>query len=147
MNAFAWVRFALPPPAYAGRAAMSTDDPTSVDALIGSVITVSGSGDARLLTAEADSSPRAVAQRGAGWSVSLAMPARPALLHLHSSAGRDRLIVLAPAMDAVPVVTLIAPSRGTILRRASGVLSLNAEVRDGIRLRDASFELVISSGG
>ncbi len=147
MDVLATVHVAVTPPAYAGRAAMSTDDPTSVDALIGSVITVSGSGDARLLTAEADSSPRAVAQRGAGWSVSLAMPARPALLHLHSSAGRDRLIVLAPAMDAVPVVTLIAPSRDTIVRRASGVLALNAEVRDDIGLRDASFELVISSGG
>ncbi|HEX9483802.1 MAG TPA: DUF4175 family protein, partial [Gemmatimonadaceae bacterium] len=146
-DVLATVHVAVTPPAYAGRAAVSTDEPTSVDALIGSVITVSGSGDARLLTAEADSSPRAVAQRGAGWSVSLAMPARPALLHLHSSAGRNRLIVLAPAMDAVPVVTLTAPSRDTIVRRASGVLALNAELRDDIGLRDASFELMISSGG
>lgn len=146
-DVLATIHIAVTPPAYSGRAAASTDDPTSVDALIGSVITVSGSGDARLLTAEADSSPRAVARRGTGWSVSLAMPARPALIHLHSSAGRDRLIVLAPIVDAPPVVTLTVPSRDTIVRRATGVVPLNAELRDDIGLRDASFELVISSGG
>ena len=74
------------------------------------------------------------------------MPSRPALVRLHATSGRDRLIVLAPIVDAVPAVTLLAPARDTIVRRAVGSLQLRAQLRDDIGLRDAAFELVISSG-
>jgi hypothetical protein len=145
-DVLATVRVAVSAPSYAGRAPTSLDDPTSVEALVGSAITVSGHGDASRLTAIADSSPRSVAQRGSGWSVALAMPARPAIVRLHSEAGRDRLIVLAPILDAAPVVTLLVPAHDTIVRRAAGLYALRAQLRDDIGLRDAAFELVVSSG-
>ena len=145
-DVLAVVHVAVAPPSYAGRPATTVDDPTSIEALVGSVITVSGLGDARLVTANADSSARSVAQRGNGWSVTLAMPARPAIVRLHSAAGRDRLIVLAPIVDAAPVVTLLIPAHDTIVRRATGIFPLHAQLRDDIGLRDASFELVVSSG-
>ncbi len=146
VDVLATVHVAIVPPSYAGRLASSADDPTSIDALVGSMITVSGRGDAALVSANVDSASRSVAARAGGWSLAFAMPARPAIVRLHSVAGRDRLIVLAPVIDASPVVTLLLPARDTIVRRATGTLTLHAQVRDDIGLRDASFELVVSSG-
>ena len=134
------------PPRYAGKPAIALDDPTSIEALAGSAIVVSGKGDASRLTASADSAPRSVAQRGSGWSLSLIMPTRPAIVRLHSRAGRDRLIVLAPVADAPPAVTLLLPAHDTIVRRAAGRFVLRAQVRDAIGLRDAAFEIVVSAG-
>ena len=145
-DVLAVVHVAVTPPTYANRPATTADDPTSIEALVGSAISLSGNGEAARLTASADSAPRSVAQRGAGWSLALTMPARPALVRLHSNAGRDRLIVLAPVADAAPVVTLLLPARDTIIRRATGILALHAQLRDDVGLRDADFELVVSSG-
>jgi len=145
-DVLAVVHVAVAPPSYSGRAATTVDDPTSIEALVGSVITVSGNGDAKLVTATADSSARSVAQRANGWSLTLPMPARPGIVRLHAAVGRDRLIVLAPIADAAPVVTLLIPAHDTIVRRATGMFPLHAQLRDDIGLRDASFELVVSSG-
>ena len=145
-DVLAVVRVAVTPPAYSNRPASALDDPTNVEALVGSSITVSGNGEASRLTATADSAPRSVAQRGAAWSLALTMPARPALVRLHSDAGRDRLIVLAPVIDVAPAVTLLLPARDTIMRKATGTLALRAQLRDDVGLRDADFELVVSSG-
>lgn len=146
IDPLAVVHATVTPPSYSGRPPLNADDPTSVEALVGSAIVLSGNGDASELTATADSAARSVAPRSSGWSLSLTMPARPAIVKLHSSAGRDRLIVLAPIADAVPVVTLLLPAHDTIVRRATGRFTLHAQVRDDIGLRDAGFELVISSG-
>jgi hypothetical protein len=145
-DVLASVHVAVVPPAYAARSATSVDDPTSIEALIGSSITVSGPGDANLVAASVDSSSRGVAPRSDGWSLSLTMPARPAIVRLESKAGRHRLIVLAPVVDAPPAVTLLLPLRDTIVRKASGPLVLRAQLRDDIGLHDAAFELVVSSG-
>ena len=145
-DVFATVHVAVSPPSYAGRVPTSADDPTSVEALVGSAITVSGRGDASRVTATADSATRRVAPRGDGWSVALTMPAHAAIVRLHSDVGRDRLIVLAPIADATPVVTLLVPAHDTIVRRAVGAYALRAQLRDDIGLRDAAFELVVSSG-
>ncbi|CAN5184392.1 hypothetical protein BH09GEM1_BH09GEM1_21240 [soil metagenome] len=145
-DALAVVHVTVTPPAYANRPGTSVDDPTNIEALVGSSISVSGNGEASRVTATADSAPRSVAQRGAGWSLALTMPARPALVRLHSGVGRDRLIVLAPIADAVPAVTLLLPARDTIMRRATGMLGLRAQLRDDVGLHDADFELVVSSG-
>ncbi len=140
------VRVSITPPGYAGRAATSADDPTSVDALTGSRIVVSGDGDAASVRALLDSTPRAIGARGDRWSTAFAMPARPALLRLRSAAGRERLVVLAPITDAPPAVTLLLPARDTVVRTAKGMLVLRAAVRDDIGLRVAAFEIIVSSG-
>lgn len=147
VDVLATVHVEVSPPAYARRARTALDDPTNIEALVGSAIVVSGRGDARLLTATVDSANRSVAPRANGWSLSFSMPARPAIMRLHSSAGRDRLVVLAPIADAAPAVTLMLPARDTIVREAKGYLALRAQVRDDIGLADASFEIVVSSGG
>lgn len=135
-------------PAYSGRGATSVDDPTSIEALVGSRLVVSGSGDATMVRATLDSAAIAAAGRDDGWRFASVMPARPALLRLRSTAhgGRERLIVLAPVADAPPAVTLLSPARDTTVRSAAGGITLHAQLRDDIGLRDASFEIIVSSG-
>jgi hypothetical protein len=146
VDPLASLRATVTPPAYAARATTSADDPTSIDALVGSTVTVTGVGDAALVRATLDSTPRAVAARGGRWSLTFLMPARPALLRLRSVAGAERLVVLAPIIDAPPAVTLLLPARDTVVRAATGSLVLRAQLRDDIGLRDAAFEVIISTG-
>jgi len=142
------LRIAVQPPAYAGRAAQTLDDASNVEALIGSRLLVSGSGDATLVRAALDSSTVAVRSHESRWTLGITMPTRPALLRLRSmvKGGRERLVVLVPITDAAPAVTLLAPARDTTVRAAAGSLLLHARLRDDIGLRDASFEVIISSG-
>lgn len=142
----ATVRAEIASPAYSGRAARAIDDPTSIDALVGSRITLRGDGDASTVEIRADSIAQTVQGSADEWTATFVMPTRPSVLRLHSRAGRERLIVLAPVPDAPPVVTLQLPMRDTIVRRATGALLLRAQLRDDIGLRDAAFDLVISSG-
>ncbi|HET7188830.1 MAG TPA: hypothetical protein VFI52_11780, partial [Gemmatimonadaceae bacterium] len=146
VDPLAAVQVRVQPPAYSGRSPTTADDPTSVDALVGSLIVVGGNGEASAVRAALDSSARAVAPRGDRWVTTFSMPARPALLRLRSTAGRERLVVLAPIADAVPAVTLLSPVRDTVVRAAGGALVLRAELRDDIGLRDAAFEIIVSSG-
>ena len=146
VDPLASIRVVVTPPAYAGRAVTTSDDPTSVDALVGSSILVSGVGDAARVAATLDSARRGVAPREGRWSTSVVMPSRPSLLRLRSVAGRERLVVLAPIVDAAPVVTLLLPARDTVVRAAGGSLLLRAALRDDIGLRDAAFEIIVSSG-
>jgi hypothetical protein len=148
LDPLARIGVAVQAPAYAGGRTTTLDDPTSVDALVGSRLVITGSGDATLVRATLDSSAIAAGMRGDGWSVTAVMPVRPALLRLRSTVagGRERLVVLAPIVDAPPVVTLLSPARDTTVRSASGSLLLHAQLRDDIGLRDASFEVIVSSG-
>lgn len=146
VDPLASIRVVVTPPAYAGRPAATADDPTSVDALVGSSVVVSGPGDAADVGATLDSAARGIARGGGRWSTSIVMPARPSLLRLRSAAGRERLVVLAPVADAAPVVTLLLPARDTVVRVASGAITLRAALRDDIGLRDAAFEIIVSSG-
>jgi hypothetical protein len=54
--------------------------------------------------------------------------------------------VVAPVIDAPPAVTLLLPARDTVMRTAAGSIVLRAQLRDDIGLRDAAFELIVSSG-
>jgi hypothetical protein len=146
VDPLASIRVVVTPPAYSGRPATTTDDPTSVDALVGSSVVVSGAGEASNVAATLDSVARGVAPRDGRWSTSFVMPVRPSLLRLRSAAGRERLVVLAPVADAAPVVTLLLPVHDTVVRAAAGTLLLRAALRDDIGLRDAAFEIIVSSG-
>ena len=142
------LRVTVRAPAYSGRGTMTVDDPTSVDALVGSTIVVSGSGSAALVSATLDAAALEATANDGRWSLAATMPAKPALLRLRSTVkgGRERLVVLAPIGDAPPAVTLLSPARDTTVRTATGTLLLRAQLRDDIGLRDASFEIIVSSG-
>ena len=132
------------PPAYTGASTTTLADPSSVDALIGSTITIRGKGSPTGISASL-SGPLRVAATGASWTVSLTMPARPAALQLEDR-NYDRAIVLAPRIDAPPRIILTSPVRDTTLRKPRLTVQLDASASDDIGLGDSYFEYLITSG-
>ncbi len=131
------------PPAYAGIASETHDDPATVRALLGSRVTVEGRGrGVRLLQGDAMTP---AAQSGERWSLTLPVPARAEAFRL-SAADQERVLVLEPVTDSAPTVRLELPLRDTVMRVARGELPLAAALEDDLGLASGSFELIISSG-
>jgi hypothetical protein len=134
----------ITPPAYTGESPRDLRDPETVDALPGSRIALRGSGDGPPNARLGDAAVR-VTRRDTGWGAELAMPAEPGLLRLSGARG-DRLLVLEPVMDSLPVVTLLAPATDSVLARPAGSLEIRAEARDDWGLDQVRLEWIVSSG-
>lgn len=133
------------PPRYTGLATRSLADPSGISAIVASTIEISGPGsDSALYALRGDTALR-VQRSGSRWLVRFPMPAKPMALKL-SDGSRDRLIVLEPQPDSAPVVSLLAPTRDTVLRAAQGDMPVSADVRDDFGVGDAWVEYIISSG-
>lgn len=154
-NRLASIAVRVTPPRYANLETRTSEDPSSVAALVGSRIEVRGRGAAAGLTdslgalldeGKGSSSGLEVAIVGDTWGVSVAMPKKPAAVRLADRAF-DRLLVLEPIVDAPPTVTLITPARDTVYSEGKGKLVLRAQLEDDIGLDHAHFELLHTSGG
>jgi hypothetical protein len=132
------------PPGYSGLAATAIDDPTTVAALAGSAITIEGRGTGVRATVEGVQV--AAAAQGGAWRIALELPTSPTAVTL-AGAARQRVLVLEPIPDSVPLVRLDAPARDSVFREPTGRLALAAELRDDLGLADAHFELIVSAGG
>ncbi len=131
-------------PAYSGLAVKSYDDPASVAALVGSRVTIEGRGTG--VRAVRGTMTDAAATVGDRWRITLPVP--PSAEAVRLTAGpRERVLVLEPIIDSVPIVRLDAPARDTVLREATGTIELAADIRDNLGIADGYFEMVISSGG
>ncbi len=133
------------PPAYTGERPTTLDDPSSITALIGSRLVLSGRGSAAGVTGSVTGSALRVIDAEGGWSVSLAMPAKPTALTLEDR-GYDRIIVLDPRADVPPKIALTSPTRDTTLRIAQLVIQLNAAATDDIGLQSGYFEYLVTTG-
>lgn len=131
------------PPSYSGIAASTHDGPATVQALIGSRISIEGLGaDVAAHTESAVTPSRSTGNR---WSIALGVPARAEAVRLRSGA-RERVLVIEPITDSAPTLTLDAPARDTVMRVATGALALGASLTDDLGLADGAFELIISTG-
>jgi hypothetical protein len=145
-NALAVIAVRVAPPAYAHLASQTLDNPASVRALIGSVLTIEGrTGD------DAVSATVGLANINAGnasnrWTIPIVMPPTAIAVRLHSGA-HERLIVLEPVVDSAPVVILTLPARDSIYRLPKGTIALSAELSDDFALASGAFEYIVSSGG
>jgi hypothetical protein len=133
------------PPAYSRERSTRLDDPSSVAALVGSRISISGDGAADGVTGDAGGMTLRIADGRRGWTTSLTMPAKPAALTLRDR-GYERIIVLEPRPDNPPRIVLTSPERDSILRVPQLVLRLSATATDDVGLSGAYFEYLISSG-
>jgi len=133
------------PPAYAGLATTTLDEPHTIEALVGSRIELEGLGEGDGITAAMGSSEVSASARGSRWHLGLVMPATPTALKLRDRAF-DRLIVLDARPDSAPVVAMVAPTRDTILRTPTGRIAIRGEARDGLGLASSWVEYIISSG-
>ncbi|MBC7790504.1 MAG: hypothetical protein H7Z74_11200 [Anaerolineae bacterium] len=130
---------------YSGERIRTLDDPSTIDALVGSQIVISGAGSPEKLSARVGADERSIVAGDRGWVFSFVMPARASALRL---ADRDfkRLVVLESRPDSAPQVTLISPARDTVFRVPVGSLQLSADARDDFGLTAAWLEYIISSG-
>jgi hypothetical protein len=146
VNRLASVVATVTPPLYANRRPQRVADPASLAGLEGSTILLEGRGGTEGLAARLGDSALTVAAAGPRWRVALVMPRLPAAIRLADSAA-SRVIVLEPQPDSLPVVTLTAPLRDTVLRLPPrGALRLTADVHDDIGLSAFRFEVIVSSG-
>src|SRR5206468_2289506 len=100
-------------------ASSTVHEPSSIEALVGSRITFNGAGDAAGLSATLAGANAAIAGSGGTWTTSVVMPGKAGALRFVD--GKDeRLVILITRVDSVPVVTLEAPARDTVLRDPHG---------------------------
>ena len=136
------------PPSYTGEKHVIIEEPSSIEALTGGHIIVRGQGAASGITATLGTAPipPASIRDSAGlWRLDLVVPAKPAALELHDRSFA-RTVIIAPHADSLPVVTLAAPARDTVVRTPKGNLVLAATATDDYGLDAAWFEYIVSSG-
>lgn len=140
------IRAVVVPPAYSGLPRQTLDDPTTVAALVGSTVSLSGRApDSGAVRAAFGDRSLDVLRADARWTTTLRMPAAAGLVRL-SAPGGERLILLEPRPDSAPVVTLATSVVDTVLREPSGIIALEAEARDDLGLASSRWEWIVTSG-
>ena len=133
------------PPAYLRAAPSVVDNPTELRPVAGSVITFSGQGHAQGIVARVNAESLTASARGDEWSIRVVAGARPAAVRL-TDRSFERLVVINSRADAAPTVTLRTPAKDSVLRAATGRVTLTADATDDFGIASASFEFIISSG-
>ena len=133
------------PPAYTGEHHLIIDEPSSVEALTGGHIIIRGQGAAAGITARVGGVPAQPRDSADQWHLDIIVPAKPAALELHDRS-YSRIVIVAPHADSLPVVTLSAPARDTVVRTPTGALPLGAIATDDYGLDAGWFEYIVSSG-
>ena len=133
------------PPAYTGRPRIVLREPASVSAMSGGAVVVEGGGPASAVAATLGSVPVPVSGGRGRWLAAFAMPPEAVALTLRDGVG-ERVLVVEPYPDSLPVVVLTAPAGDSVLREPRGTLQLAAELADDIGLASAWFEVIVSSG-
>ena len=136
------------PPGYSGIASYAMDDPASVHALVGSNLTIEGrSADDSVpaVMAAVGSHDERITTNGGRWRLVFTMPVTATAVRLRAGV-HERLLIVEPVTDSIPVVTLTLPVRDSIYRRPSGTVRLTADLSDDLGLASGAFEYIISSG-
>jgi hypothetical protein len=139
------LRAEVSPPAYSGQGHRTIDDPSSIRALVGSVVTVIGTGSRSGIEAKVGNGVIPVGGSGAGWRTRFTMGARPEALTLRDRS-YERVIVLEPQVDESPKVALLSPVRDTTLRTPRLVVRLHSQASDDVGLSSGYYEYLITSG-
>ncbi len=140
------LRASIASPAYSRLSTRKLDDPSSIDALPGSLVTLSGVGDAAGVSVEQDGRTAGGQVQNGGWAVTVTMPAAPTVLTLRDRSF-TRLVVLEPRPDSVPFSFLLSPSSDTVWQSApTGRLELSARLTDDFGLAAAQFEFLVTTG-
>ncbi len=140
------LRASIASPAYSRLATRKLDEPSSVDALPGSLVTLSGEGGAAGVSIEQGGKLASAWSQGSGWAATITMPSAPAVLTLRDR-NFTRLVVLEPRPDSLPFAFLLSPSSDTVWQAApTGRLELSARLADDFGLAAAQFEFLVTTG-
>lgn len=133
-------------PVYAGGDVETFDDPSAVTALVGSSVTISGSGQATGIGARIANSKVQVMERGRAWQLTISMPTAATTISL-TDRGYDRVLAIIPVVDQPPAVTLTQPTRDTVWRHVpSGAIGFIARATDDVGLLDGHIEYTVTTG-
>ena len=133
------------PPSYTGEKHVMIEEPSSIEALTGGHVILRGRGAAEGITATIAGAVAQTRDSADQWRLDLVVPAKPAAVELHDRS-YSRTLILVPHADSLPVVTLSAPTRDTIVRAPRGALMLAARATDDFGLDGGWFEYIVSSG-
>lgn len=132
-------------PAYAGGSVQTVKDPSGVSALIGSSITVSGSGAPAGVGATLGESALSTSGR-LDWQTTFPMPKTATTITL-TDRGYHRVMAIIPIVDQPPLVTMTQPTRDTVWRHVpSGAIAFAARATDDVGLSDAHLEYTVTTG-
>jgi hypothetical protein len=133
------------PPAYSGERSTIVEEPAEVRALVGSVVTLQGRGNARGIVARRGVDSLVASGENDHWALVVRVDARPTVLRM-SDRRFERIVAIAPVSDNPPAVTLAAPLHDSVLRAPTGRIPLAADARDDFGIASAAFEYIVSSG-
>jgi hypothetical protein len=133
------------PPSYTGEHHVIIEEPSSVEALTGGHVIFRGQGSSAGITASIAGVAAQPSDSANQWRLDIVVPAKPAALEFRDRS-YARTVILAPHADSVPVVTLTAPTRDTVVRTPKGALQLSADATDDYGLDAGWFEYIVSSG-
>jgi hypothetical protein len=134
------------PPAYARGEITTLDDPSAVTALVGSSITLSGSGGVDGVVARLADHGVRVTGRKSSWQVTFPMPTLATTISL-TDRSYDRVLAIIPVADQPPVVVLTQPTRDTVWRHVpAGAIEFSARATDDVGLADGHIEYTVTTG-
>jgi hypothetical protein len=135
------------PPSYLRARTRELDDPSTIDGIVGSALSISGSLAGSSAGVTADVGGRAVGVRTTDgrWVVSLTLGSTPGIVRLRAGSA-ERLVGLVPTPDSAPTVVLQAPGRDTVFREPTGTVTLRASLHDDHGLASGAVEYIVSSG-
>lgn len=134
------------PPAYAGGAVRTLNDPSGVTALVGSRIVVRGTGAAAGIRARIANHANRVMDADGGWETDFSMPAAATTISL-ADRGYSRLLAIIPIADQPPVVVMTEPTRDTVWRVIpSRAIIFLARATDDIGLAEGHIEYTVTTG-
>ena len=133
------------PPAYSGQNSTTVEEPSDVQTLEGSRMTLRGRGGGDGVFARVGTDSVAAVTRGDRWSIALVVTSKPTAVRLRDGTN-ERIVAIEPIADNPPVVVLATPAHDSVLRSPTGRLALAADVNDDFKIASAAFELIVSSG-
>jgi hypothetical protein len=140
------LRARITPPAYTRLQAHVIEEPPNVAALVGSRITLEGSGTADGIVGALGAHALSATSDERGWAITEIMPTNPTVLTLRDR-GYRRLLALEPQADSAPAVRLHLPARDTTYQSVpKGKLDIDAALSDDIGLDYGYVEYLLSSG-
>lgn len=134
------------PPSYTRAGVVTFNDPSTVTGLVGSTVSVIGTGRQRGIQATLASRRLDVGETGHHWQATFAMPAVATTISL-TDRDHDRVIAIIPVLDQPPAVALEEPTRDTVWRRVpSGSIQFIARATDDVGLGSGHIEYTVTTG-
>lgn len=133
-------------PAYAGGAITTLNDPSAVTALVGSTVTLEGTGGVAGVGAALATRSIRVTGRNDSWAAAFSMPPVGTTLSL-TDRSYDRVLAIIPIVDQPPSVIMTQPTRDTVWRHVPfGTIAFVAHATDDIGLTDGHIEYTVTIG-